>query len=689
MHSPVTLLIYALCFTVVEAQIPNPYEYDYEDNKKCPLTESIRGGTVSYSAGGEQGSVLTYHCKDGYEPHPVRQRTCSPEGVWIEQVSLVICQEKEGDYDYGDYEVEVKNCSMSEVIEGGNVSYSNLGFEGSMLTYHCQAGYYPYPVSQKICNSEGQWSAMGLPFGKPVTKAKCKEVFCPAQLQLDNGEIWPRQQWFQVGEQQNFSCQDGFVLLGSAQRNCTQWGTWTGSTPVCDNQVDDCQNPGTPPGATRSGERFRTGEKVQYRCHAGLDLLGSSERVCLESREWSGSEPRCLAQYAFDSPSSVAQAMGGSLSGVMDVSSPEFKKKESFGRTFNMADGRINVFILLDTSGSITQKHFDEARDATASLIRKLDSYEVTMKFHIISYASQPKDIVNIQDPSSDNVEYVLDKLQKFNHTSHGQKRGTNLYSALSKVYEAMVFLKAQNSSKFSETQNVILIETDGHLNMGAHPKSVLEKIRDLMGYKTSENDNTKEDLLDVYVFGIGDSVNKKQLNAISSSKRKEKHFFILKDYKQLGEVFNKMISDTAVTTCGIAQEAISKDSSEKSSKKTYTRPWHVQVYWDDLSKKSTTCQGSILTEKWVITAAHCLMKPQDGLSVNATSDKVTVKHGNGSVRARSLHLHPRYNIHGLKAKNVKEFYDYDVALIEVDDIKLSWKARPSVCHVQNHRTKP
>lgn len=36
----------------------------------------------------------------------------------------------------------------------------------------------------------------------------------------------------------------------------------------------------------------------------------------------------CLnaASYAFDSPTAVAQAMGGSLAGVMDVLSPEFKK---------------------------------------------------------------------------------------------------------------------------------------------------------------------------------------------------------------------------------------------------------------------------------------------------------------------------------------------------------------------------
>lgn len=59
------------------------------------------------------------------------------------------------------------------------------------------------------------------------------------------------------------------------------------------NAADDCSDPGIPPGAQRSAGRFYTGEKVVYRCQAGLDLLGSAGRVCLENREWSGSTPRC------------------------------------------------------------------------------------------------------------------------------------------------------------------------------------------------------------------------------------------------------------------------------------------------------------------------------------------------------------------------------------------------------------
>jgi len=121
--------------------------------------------------------------------------------------------------------------------------------------------------------------------------------------------------------------------------------------------VDSCKDPGIPPGALRSGSRFQVGDRVSYRCEADLDLLGASQRVCLSSREWTGSAPRCqgreerqrrrwwwwrwccwslllllinsifnAAYSSFDSPNAVVAMMTGSLSGVMDALSPKFQK---------------------------------------------------------------------------------------------------------------------------------------------------------------------------------------------------------------------------------------------------------------------------------------------------------------------------------------------------------------------------
>lgn len=111
-----------------------------------------------------------------------------------------------------------------------------------------------------------------------------------------------------------------------------------------------------------------------------------------------------------------------------------------------------------------------------------------------------------------------------------------------------------------------------------------------------------------MYAFGVGDQVNKEELNSLASKKSGEQHAFVLKGYDTLGEVFNSIISelirnlqpigstrtlklpviipipfyfhtsgDESVTMCGIAQEEISQKSQEDCIK-AYTRPWHVTL---------------------------------------------------------------------------------------------------------------
>lgn len=84
-------------------------------------------------------------------------------------------QAQEGEeYEYFDYAEQPKNCSVSESITGGWVSYSLGGGAGSVLTYHCNEGSYPFPVSERECAEDGEWSTMRLANGRMVFQATCK-----------------------------------------------------------------------------------------------------------------------------------------------------------------------------------------------------------------------------------------------------------------------------------------------------------------------------------------------------------------------------------------------------------------------------------------------------------------------------------------------------------------------------------
>lgn len=65
---------------------------------------------------------------------------------------------------------------------------------------------------------------------------------------------------------------------------------------------ESCADPGIPAGASRSGSSFGIDDKVTYRCDEGLHLVGSKQRVCKESGQWTGTEPKCYCKDPWRHP---------------------------------------------------------------------------------------------------------------------------------------------------------------------------------------------------------------------------------------------------------------------------------------------------------------------------------------------------------------------------------------------------
>ncbi|CAH1248695.1 CSMD3 [Branchiostoma lanceolatum] len=94
-------------------------------------------------------------------------------------------------------------------------------------------------------------------------------------------------------EIKTFSCDAGYRLEGSAIRECTASGTWTGSDTVC-NRIQCSQlNPPTH-GSVHGGNNYN--DIVHFSCNTGHALTGSYNRTWQENGLWTGTQPTCTAQ---------------------------------------------------------------------------------------------------------------------------------------------------------------------------------------------------------------------------------------------------------------------------------------------------------------------------------------------------------------------------------------------------------
>ncbi|KAM9849674.1 coagulation factor IXa [Aulostomus maculatus] len=98
--------------------------------------------------------------------------------------------------------------------------------------------------------------------------------------------------------------------------------------------------------------------------------------------------------------------------------------------------------------------------------------------------------------------------------------------------------------------------------------------------------------------------------------------------------------------------------------------PWQAGLI--DHLTGSPFCGGSVLSERWVITAAHCLIEAKGGFFIRVGEHNIHTKEGTEQdYDVLEQHVHPFYNVS-------LSFYNHDIALLYLKNpITFSTTVRP------------
>ncbi|XP_044079271.1 complement factor B-like isoform X2 [Siniperca chuatsi] len=563
------------------------------------------------------------------------------------------------------------NCTEENMqIEGGDYTLTKKLERGSLLIYQCPEGYYPYPTLTRLCQADGTWT----PAPKRFALQKCKIVECPDPNVLEYGNVSPSQEKYFVDNETTYECYSGYTMRGSSRRVCLPNGKWSGSTPICSRDSgDNCADPGVPAGASRTGNIFGIDDVVTYSCNGNLFLVGSSKRVCQENGQWTGKEPACYYRHTYDTPLEVSQAFGSAIKD--SLTSLESIDDTQEGRKIRISkNGTLNIYIAVDVSESIEEKHINDAKDAVLKLITKISSFSVTPNYEVLFFSSDVFEVVNIIDflDGKKVLSAIKTEMENF---KIGDKNtaGTDLNLVFKTFLERMAFIKQRVGDEgFKEHRHVLIVFTDGAYNMGGSPAPTVAKIKNTvyMNHTSEGETQSREEYLDIYMFAIGAEIFDDDLMPLTAGTGGQ-HYFRMKDINNLQETFDEIIDEEEVKgLCGLHREYDTQNTKE-SMRKMY--PWmaFITVQNEGRSKK---CIGSLVTSQFVLTAAHCFTFGD--LPEHVTVD---IDDGQGKVkRVKTFKIHPNYNINAKTNAGVKEFYDYDVALIQLEkDVQISTAVRP------------
>ncbi|GIY86339.1 CUB and sushi domain-containing protein 3 [Caerostris darwini] len=540
---------------------------------------------------------VNIHCELGYRYNGVPDHVpCLENGTWGDEFGE--CTESICD------PPEPLNHGTIPEIESSNRTEYPFNFE---LTYLCNKGFRLIGDSWRFCDTQ-KWSE---------TNPYCAEILCPDPGVPEHGTRTGEN--FSIGEKVTFKCFTGYELIGSFERYCKQNGQWSGELARCNNPTNYCPDPGIPINGRKNSSSYEMGDAVSFTCSSKrYPLIGSEVRECLPSREWSGTEAKCIGRFIF--------------------------------------------YFAFDVSGSIRKINFKRSIEFAKAIVKKIGISKDGARAGALTFSSKAE--TEFLPLDYETTENVVDALDKLNNYTGG---GTSANTALSVIREELIPL-TQNVLLNKGIKSVVFVLTDGKANMGGDPKEEAKLL--------------KETGAEIYCIGITNTVKRESLHKIASEPHDEHVFILQSYATLsflIEEITNGTID---YSKCGLGLERVGEIVGRGriggGDKVAEPWPWMAALYFitTDFSHR-LECGGSIINQNFVLTAAHCLFI-KDSLERRSEKD-VIVKLGLTNLKNQSsvkefevkeLFIHPQYQ--------PGDIWDYDIALLQLKrPIEFSALIRP------------
>ncbi|CAM5117229.1 unnamed protein product, partial [Eretmochelys imbricata] len=470
-------------------------------------------------------------------------------------------------------------CGDAEGIQGGEVVYPKIRTNGSILEYRCPPNSYAYPVSWRVCQSSGKWSPLRNAF-ESAQRPSCITYTCTGYITFENGWHQPRQNKYRVGDTITFHCQPGHRLFGTARRTCLANGEWSGRTAACDPEDSLCPWPGIPLGGHRQGHVFEPGRAVRFTCLRELVLRGSPRRVCQNSGQWSGEEPRCEGRYAYDNVSSVAKHL--------DMSE-EITAHAQTGA---------NIYFVVHASGSVGAENVKMSGEFIIAVMEQATRVSDKVWFTVVAFASSAQ-LVSVLTQSPAEVGAAW---EQFQNTSSFTQRGTNVGAALGQVLSLIQTAPPRTSAR----KHIVVLITSGRHNVGLDPARVSARIQAAIP--------NPDQNLDIFALGVGDA-HKEQMERIATKEPGTQRSFYLQNYGDLGALTQLVRAWGEGLGCGVRGVGQSRFigrvfRGEQAEEKQW--PWQVSLKFKDKNQHNRG-GGSIVAPSWILTAAHNVWDAEAG----------------------------------------------------------------------------